>query len=40
MSTHEMKVIDVGQIFGNIGVAVCLFEGNAIVTNIRAETKN
>ena len=36
----EMKVFDVAQFFGNIGVAMFVFEGNAVVINVRAEAKN
>ena len=36
----EIKIFDVAQVFGNIGVAMFLFEGNAVVINVRAETKN
>ena len=35
-----MKVIDVYQVFGNLGVAMFVFEGNAVVINVRAETIN
>jgi hypothetical protein len=36
----SVKVIDVFQVFGNIGFAMYMFEGNACVVNIRAEAKN
>ena len=36
----DMKVFDVYQFFGNIGVAMFVFEGNAVVINVRAETIN
>ena len=34
------KLFDIAQVFGNIGVAMFVFEGNAVVINVRAETKN
>lgn len=36
----EIKVFDTFQFFGNIGVAMFVFEGNAVVINVRAETIN
>lgn len=36
----DIKVFDTFQVFGNLGVAMFVFEGNAVVINIRAETKN
>ena len=36
----EMKVFDLKEVIANFGIAVFLFEGNAVVTNIRSETKN
>jgi len=36
----ELKVWDTWQLFGNIGVAMFVFEGNAVVINVRAETIN
>jgi len=36
----EIKVFDAYQFFGNIGVAMFVFEGNAVVINVRAETIN
>ncbi len=36
----ELKVFDAFQTFGNIGVAMFVFEGNAVVINVRAETIN
>mmetsp|Transcript_560 Transcript_560/g.751 ORF Transcript_560/g.751 Transcript_560/m.751 type:complete len:310 (+) Transcript_560:71-1000(+) len=35
-----LKVFEPFQFFGNIGVAMFLFEGNAVVINVRAETIN
>jgi amino acid permease len=36
----EMKVFDVTQFFGYIGIAMFSFEGNGIVINLQAEAKN
>ena len=36
----DLKVFDAYQTFGNIGVAMFVFEGNAVVINVRAETIN
>ena len=36
----ELKVWDTYQVFGNLGVAMFVFEGNAVVINVRAETIN
>ena len=36
----SLKVFDVAEFFGNIGVAMFVFEGNACVINVRAETIN
>lgn len=36
----ELKVFDTYQVFGNLGVAMFVFEGNAVVINVRAETIN
>ena len=36
----DIKVIDPLAMFGNIGVAIFVFEGNACVINVRSETKN
>ena len=36
----DLKVFDAFQFFGNIGVAMFVFEGNAVVINVRAETIN
>ena len=36
----ELKVFDAFETFGNIGVAMFVFEGNAVVINVRAETIN
>ena len=36
----DIKVFDTFQFFGNIGVAMFVFEGNAVVINVRAETIN
>jgi len=33
-------VFDIGQFFGYIGIAMFSFEGNGIVINLRAETKD
>ena len=35
-----LKVFDTYQVFGNLGVAMFVFEGNAVVINVRAETIN
>ena len=34
-----LKVFDVAGFFGHIGVAMFVFEGNAVILNVRAETK-
>ena len=39
-SKEELKVFDPLAFFGNIGVAIFVFEGNACVINVRSETKN
>ena len=39
-SSGEVKVIDPLEMFGNIGVAIFVFEGNACVINVRSEAKN
>ena len=44
LATHtsvqgELKVFDFEGFLGNIGVAMFVFEGNAVILNIRAETK-
>ena len=36
----ELEVFNAYQFFGNIGVAMFVFEGNAVVINVRAETIN
>ena len=36
----DLKVFDMAQVWGNIGVAMFVFEGNAVVINLRAEAKN
>jgi amino acid permease len=36
----ELKVFDITAMFGNVGVAMFVFEGNAVVLNVRAETIN
>ena len=36
----DLKVFDTWEFFGNIGVAMFVFEGNAVVINVRAETIN
>ena len=36
----DLKVFDTYQVFGNLGVAMFVFEGNAVVINVRAETIN
>ena len=36
----EIKVFSPLQFFGNIGVAMFVFEGNAVVINVRSEAKN
>ena len=36
----SLKVFDIKEFFGNIGVAMFVFEGNACVINVRAETIN
>ena len=40
MATTPLKVIDFTQIAGNIGIACYLFEGNGVIMNVKAETKN
>ena len=35
-----MIVFDAVQVWGHIGVAMLVFEGNAVVINIKAEAKN
>ena len=39
-SPGEVKVFDPFQFFGNIGVAMFVFEGNAVVINVRSEARN
>ena len=36
----EPVVLDWAGLFGHIGVAMFIFEGNAVVINIKAETRN
>ena len=36
----DLKVFDFFAFFGNIGVAMFVFEGNAVVINVRSEAKN
>ena len=36
----SLKVFDVGAFFSNIGDAMFVFEGNAVVINVRSEAKN
>jgi len=36
----DLKIFDAYEFFGNIGVAMFVFEGNAVVINVRAETIN
>ena len=36
----EIKTFDVLQFFGNIGVAMYVFEGNAVVINVASEAKS
>ena len=36
----ELKVFEPYQVFANMGVAMFVFEGNAVVINVRAETIN
>ena len=36
----DLKVFDAYQTVGNLGVAMFVFEGNAVVINVRAETIN
>jgi amino acid permease len=36
----EVKIFDWDQVVGHIGVAIFVFEGNAVITNVRAEAKN
>lgn len=36
----ETKIINPAEVFGHIGFAMYMFEGNACVVNIRAEAKN
>lgn len=33
-------MFDIGQFFGYIGIAIFAFEGNGVVINLRAETKD
>lgn len=35
-----INYLDVGGMFGHIGVAMFVYEGNAVIMNVRAETKN
>ena len=35
-----LKVFDISGMFGHIGVAMFVFEGNAVIMNVRAETKD
>lgn len=39
-STTEYKLIDISGMLGHIGVAMFVFEGNAVIMNVRSETKN
>ena len=36
----SMKVFDISQFFGYIGIAMFAFEGNGVVINLRAEAKD
>ena len=36
----EVKMFDIPQIFGHIGLAMLVFEGNGSIINVRAESKN
>ena len=36
----DLKVFEPLEFFGNIGVAMFVFEGNAVVINVRSEAKN
>ena len=36
----DLKVFDFLSFMGNIGVAMFVFEGNAVVINVRSETRN
>ena len=38
--TSPLKLFDVAGMFGHIGVAMFVFEGNAVIMNVRNETKN
>ena len=40
IANGSLKVIDFTQIVGNIGIASYLFEGNGVIMNVKAETKN
>ena len=35
-----LKIFDPLEFFGNIGVAMYVFEGNAVVINVRSEAKD
>ena len=37
---HEISYFNVSGFFGHIGVAMFLFEGNAVILNVRSETKD
>ena len=37
---EEVKVFDLNAVFGHVGIAIFLFQRNAIVINVRAETKH
>ncbi len=38
--TSPINYFDFGGMMGHIGVAMFVFEGNAVIMNVRAETKN
>lgn len=38
--TTPIKVFDFSGLVGHIGVAMFVFEGNAVIMNVRAETRN
>lgn len=45
LATHEavytpVSTFDINGILGHIGVAMFVFEGNAVIMNVRAETRN
>ena len=39
-ASGDINVFNLGGVLGHIGVAMFIFEGNGVVINIRAETKN